>query len=110
MSLEALIAAKLGVRTRPIENRLVSSVGTSVLELLPNDPNRLAAVIINLSTNVLYVTPGRDPSSSKGIRIAPSGGTLLLLWDEDFHTVGSSWFGVASGAASAVYTLEEVEY
>lgn len=110
MSLDALIATVLKVKTRPVENRLTASVGTSAVEILGNDPNRLAFTVINLSANILYICPGRDPSSSKGIVLAPNGGSASATWSEDFHTVGVSWFALASGAASAVYTLEEVEY
>jgi hypothetical protein len=105
-NLADLIEARFGVKTEAADNRSTSSIGTSVATVLPNDPKRLAAVIVNLSAVAVYVAPYRDVGASKGIRLAPSGGTLSLIWDEDFDVTGWEWFGIADAAASALFTLE----
>lgn len=105
-NLADLIDARFGVKTEAADNRSGTTLGTSAATILRNDPRRLAATIINLSAVAMYVAPSRDVSATNGIRLAPGGGQLTLIWDEDFDVTGYEWFGIADAAASAVYTLE----
>lgn len=108
MTLKDLVKTKFGVDTSVNINPLVSSVGTTAVEILPNNPNRLAAIIVNLSANSLYVLPDTAPTSTRGIQLVANGGALTLLWDEEFDLTGWSWFAIASGAASSILVLEVV--
>jgi len=110
MTAQEVLDRRWGVRTRPITNRLVSSLGTSVTRLIPNDPDRLAWLIVNLSGNTVYLALTRDVSSSKAILLQPSGGSAGMVIDEDFNTVTYEVWGLASAANSAIYTVEVVEY
>ncbi len=105
MSLEAVLDRLFGVRTRAEENPLISSVGTTALRVLPNDPDRLAWLIVNLSGNVMYASIGTDPSATKGIRLDPNGGSATMLFSEDFQAVGWEVWIVATGATSSLYSL-----
>ena len=105
-TLKDLLESKLGVRTYHRINRDTAAVGVAVGRVLRNSPNRVAAVLVNLSANTIYLSPDNIPSATHGIRLGPSGGSLILKWDEDFSTVGYEWNALASGAASDIFILE----
>lgn len=108
MSLSKLIEREFGVKTGSRENPLVSSVGTSASQVLPNNPNRLGWVIVNLSANTIYLAFTPDVSNSKGIILSPGGGIASMIYREDFELVARGVYAIASGASSAVYALEVV--
>lgn len=105
-TLDDLVRARLGVRTTTRINDQLSSVGTTAARALIQDPNRVAFYIGNLSVNVLFTGPFNNVSSTRGIRLNPSGGFLTALWDEDFQVVGWEWFVIADAAASTLLTIE----
>lgn len=108
MDLAGLLLERFKCKTRAVENPLVTAVGTTAILVLANNPNRLAWVIVNLSANTLYLALGNDVSATKGVLLAPNGGSASMVWDEDFQTVGWAVWGVAAGANSAIYCMEVV--
>ena len=115
MPLADLLEKLFGVRTRPVENPSGNTaVGVDILQILPGNPNRLGATILNLSANVVYVAPSRNVSATadaeQGVLLDPNGGQMTLIWNEDFDLLSREWFAVATGADSQVYALEEIEY
>jgi len=111
MPLKDLLMERFKVRTRAIENPLaVTSLGATAQMILANNPNRLGAVIVNLSANIIYLSLENDVSSTKGVLLGATGGKASLVWDEDFDMTAWAWWAIASGAASALYVLEVVEY
>lgn len=110
MPLDDLLMERFNVRTRAVENPKITSVGTTAKMCLANNPNRLGFIIINLSTNVVYASLEKDVSSTKGIRLDASGGYWAGIWDELFQATAWAWWVVASGATSAIYVLEIIEY
>jgi hypothetical protein len=106
--LSAAITREIGVETEPRINPDTGSVGTSVVRVLPGNPNRFAFVVINLGTAAVYLRPDRDVSASAGIRLAPSGGSFAANWREDFHIVGWDWYAIADAAAQSIFVLEVV--
>lgn len=109
MSLEKLLDAKFGVKTRPLINRMITQAGVTPTIVVPNDPNRLGLTLINLSASAMYLALASDVSATKGIYLAPNGGNISLVWDEDFIMVAWEWWIIAGGAGSALYCLEMVE-
>lgn len=105
-NLADLIAARFGVRTEAALNRSGATVGVVAASILRNDPRRLGALIVNLSTAAVYVSPSRGVSATAGVRLAPSGGTFGLDWEDDFDLTGYEWHAVADAAASAVLVIE----
>jgi len=105
-NLADVINDRFGLATEAAEVRFGLQLGTSVGTVLRPDPRRLAAIIVNLSGGSIHVGPSRAVSATRGIRIPASGGSLQLIWDEDFDVVGWEWYGIADLAASDVYTLE----
>jgi hypothetical protein len=108
IQLSDLLQNLYGVKSFPQVNKKASSVGTSVIEIMSSNPNRVSFLIVNLSVNNLYISPQNDVSSTKGIYIAPSGGAITLQWDKDFELVSQPFFAVASGAASSIFVLENI--
>jgi len=108
MSLAKVLKDRWGVRTQAAQKTV--SLGTSPAELVPNNPDRLALLIINLSTNSVYVALDASVSSSKGMLLAPSGGSGSFSIDEDFQLVGWAIWGIATGAGSPLYVIEVTEY
>lgn len=105
-SLRELLEQYFGVPYSPVTGRGASSVGTTVMQVLRQVPVRLGATIVNLSLNNVYLSPKGDVSSSNGIKLQPNGGSLTLDWHNDGELVAWEWFGIADGAASALYVVE----
>lgn len=103
-----LLTAKFGVRFVSKLNRSLSSVGTTVVQVVRQDPSRIGFTIVNLSLNRIYVSPIGAPSATRGVRIDPNGGSVALNWEEDGEAVAWEWKGIADGAGSNVYILETV--
>ncbi len=99
------IEREVGVPTVPTFDPDTASVGVTVVRIAPADSNRLGLLIVNLSAGAVFVKPRRDVASTSGIRLAPNGGSLTLVWREDFHVVGLDWFAVAELAASSIMVL-----
>lgn len=110
MSLAELLMERFKVKTRAVENPKITSLGVTAQQVLGNNPDRLAFIVQNLSANVIYLSLKNDVSSSKGIRLAANGGSFSCIWDEDFQMTGWAWWAVATGASSAVYAIEVLEY
>jgi len=108
MSLAKILRDRWGVRT--MASHKTVSLGTSPAEVVPNNPDRLALLIINLSTNSVYLALDASVSSSKGMLLCSSGGSGSFSLEEDFQLVGWAIWGVATGAASPLYVIEVLEY
>lgn len=106
VSLHQLIDDRFGVRTRGVPNSDNVQQSTTPGLILRNNSSRLAATIVNLGTNPVFMVPEGAPSTTRGIRIGPSGGSVTLLWDEDFNLVGMEWNGVTDVGTSDLFVLE----
>ena len=98
-----LISNEYNVLVSAADPTVNLSVGTSDVIIAKNNPRRLSLVIINLSTNVVYVKPGGIATTTSGIRLTPSGGSVSLNWRSDMHLPSLEWHAIASGAASTIY-------
>ncbi len=81
------------------------TVGTSSVELLGGDPERLSVIVVNLSANIVYVGFRSDTSPTNGIRLNANGGSLSMVVEDDGILTTRQLFAVAGGAASQVYLL-----
>lgn len=95
-------------KTRPIFNRQVDQVGTTPVQIAPNDPKRVGITVINLSSSTLYVAFSNLVSSSRGILLTQNGGSLNLVPEHDFDLVGWEMWAVAGAANSDLYVIEVV--
>lgn len=83
----------------------VESVGTSAAEVLRNDPDRVFALLVNLSTNTMYVGFDQGVGASRGVILASNGGSYQVDVEEDMTLPTRSMFALATGAASSLYVL-----
>lgn len=105
MALSRFVENKFGMKTRSIQNPVTSTVATSVTKILRNNPDRLAYTIVNLTAYSVYVGFDSEVSTSRGILVPASGGTLTLSADEDGELVGYEVYAISSGSASTIFTV-----
>jgi len=106
--LSELLIERFKLKTRSLVNPLVAAVGVAAIPIALNHPDRVGLVIVNLSANIIYISPLPNVALLVGIRLDPNGGSVSLAWDEDFELVSHDWYGIATGAASAVFILETI--
>lgn len=82
--------------------------GVAATSIIPNNPNRLGVVVVNLGANVVYLALSTAPSSTNGIAVAANGGSLSLTVDEDFTHVTRQLNAVSPAGNSQLYVLELV--
>lgn len=80
-------------------------IGVTATEILGGDPERVLAIIINLSANDVFISPRADVSTTKGIQLAANGGSATFDAELDGTLVTRQLFGIAGAAASQLYTL-----
>lgn len=108
IQLSEMLENLYGVKTFPQYNKVVDQVGTTVVQILKANPNRVSFLIVNLSANNLFISPLPDVASTKGIYIAPNGGSITVQWDRDFELASYAFYAIASGATSNVFVLENI--
>lgn len=89
-------------------NPVTDSVGVTPTQITRQNPNRAAIWITNLSAASLYVLPAKDVSSSKGIYVAPNGGTNIFQINDDFSIPTLAFYAIASLAASNILVQEVI--
>jgi len=108
IQLSDLLQNLYGVTTFPQINKMVSQVGTTVVQIMSSNPNRVSFLVVNLSANNLFISPVPDVSATKGIYIAPNGGSITMQFDIDFELVSQPFYAIAGGVTSDVYILENI--
>ena len=113
LALHEILESLYGVRTYPRENHTLpaAQVGAAAVRIAANNPMRATLLVLNLSANTIYLGLTADvnvPPAPQGILLAPNGGSVLFQWDRDFELVTDEWWAIATGAASAVYVLENI--
>jgi len=100
------VARKFGVKTRVTVNPVTASCAVTATVLLQNNPDRLAATVVNLGANVMYLAWDREVGTAHGIYVAPNGGAQMFIADEDGELVGYELFGIAPAGAVDVFVVE----
>lgn len=104
MDLHKLIEAELGVNVHTRDN--VTAIGTSELQVLSNNPNRVGLTLINLSNDTIYVGLDNMVSADRGIRLAANGGSVSFNWQYDMSLIAHEWHAVSTAAGNNLYVLE----
>jgi len=108
MNVAELIEKRFGMVTRAQRNPLVNEVDIARTRILPNNPNRLAWTIQNLSGNNVFIALDLDVADTHGILLSPNGGSATMIYEEDFEATCWEVFGVAAANNSDVFALEVV--
>ena len=83
----------------------VLTLGASVISMLAPDADRLGILLVNTSTDLVYVGFDEQVSSSRGIYLAPNGGSLGIQADEDMTLPTLGLYGLSSAASSDILAL-----
>jgi len=104
-SVYQLIEARLGINVAFKLTGTVS-VGTSDVQLVENNPGRTNLTIVNLSGNSIYLSPQNAATTSSGILLTASGGSLAMNYNDDLILPTLEWHALASGSSSNVFIIE----
>lgn len=88
------------------EREATATVGTTISSIVESNPDRLGLLILNLSTNTVFVAIENNPSATNGIRLGANGGSVAFNVTDDGMIQTRAMFALATGAASSVYVLE----
>jgi hypothetical protein len=88
------------------EREATTTVGTAISSIVESNPDRLGLLILNLSTNTVFVAIENNPSATNGIRLGANGGSVAFNVTDDGMIQTRAMFALATGAASSVYVLE----
>lgn len=92
----------LGLRLMDESLTRTQTIGTSDSQIAPRNPNRAELILVNRSGNVIDVGPIDGITSDEGFRVAPNGGSLTVLVQEDGELVQREWHAVAGAAGSSL--------
>ena len=106
MNVSELLDNTYGTKTTYGKNPETDNVTTDKTKILAYNPRRVSFVLINLGAYPVTVGPDSDISPTKGIYLVPHGGTLSMVWTEDFEMPTFEWYGIADGGTSEIYVLE----
>lgn len=108
MNVADLIRKRFGMVTRAQQNPLIVEAMIARLKILPNNPNRLAWIITNLSGNNVFIALDMGVGADHGILLTPNGGSATMIYEEDFEATCWEVFVVAAADNSDVFALETV--
>lgn len=74
--------------------------------ILGFDAERISATFVNLSANIIHISPSSEASATRGILIPAGGGAIAINVEEDGMLPTSEWYAIAALAGSAMYVLE----
>jgi hypothetical protein len=108
MTLNELLIGQFGVSGSDLRES-VYTVGTTPVQVLPNDPNRVGFIISNLSTNTVYIALANAVTTTTGLAVG-GGSAIASKWRDDFQTVGFARYMVSASSNCSIYVAEIVMY
>jgi hypothetical protein len=108
LALHQIIDRLFGIRTHSRETETVSGTTGVTVQIAGNDPKRVSIVILNLSGNAIWISPNNRTSITRGIYLAPNGGSMSLTWDRDFELCCSEWHAISAAGGDVLYVLENI--
>lgn len=106
MNVSELIEKRYGIKTRTQANPLVVAVQTAITKILPNNPNRLGWMAINLSGENIFLAFDVGVTQIRGILLTPNGGSMSSLYEEDFEATCWNVYGVSTAGPSEIFVVE----
>lgn len=105
--LDAYYRKTYGVKVTQVTSQTISVLTTTTKLLNPN-PNRIFAVIMNLSANFGFAAPDQNPSSSFGLRLNANTGVIELHIKDHGELATKEWYGINDTASGNWYVLDVV--
>lgn len=106
MTLQQLLIGQFGVSASDL-NETFPVVGTTPVQLLQNNPNRVGFIIVNLSTNTAYISTQPSVTTTSGAAVGGAQ-SQSSTWRDDFNTVGYARYAVSASAGCQFYVAEIV--
>ena len=69
------------------------------------NPNRAALIIVNVSTGTIYLRPRKPATTSAGIVLVPSGGSISISAPEDGPLAAYEWHAIGSAGNLAFLAI-----
>jgi len=88
------------------QKELNPTVTTTPAQLLENNGDRVALVIVNLGTVDVFISFNSGVSSTNGIKLVANGGFVTFTLRDDFTIQSFQFWAIAASATSSVYTFE----
>lgn len=108
-SLEDLISARYRVRTTHRMNPIaVNPIVAAVQQVLGANPKRLGFIVINLGANTCWVAPNDRVADDYGYLLVPNGGSVHMVYREDWSMVTLPWYVVSVAAPGTNIFVHEV--
>lgn len=86
------------------------SVGITATKIVNTDYERVALIIVLLSTNDTYISFDNGVSTSEGIELSTSGASISENAVDDLVMPGQEHWGIAASGTSNLYVIEIKRY
>lgn len=100
---------ELGGPCTEIESLIVVPTTPGIV-LAGGNGDRVGLIIMNLGGNDIFLSLQGVASSSNGMRITNTGGSVSLTVRDDFTLTSRQWSACTSGSTSLVYVLEIIRF
>ena len=108
-SLAELLEKHFGVRTTHRTNPAhANPIVDAVQPVLGANPKRLGFVIVNMGANAVWIAERDSVAADYGFELVPNGGTLNMVWDEDFEMVALPYYALSVAAPGTDIFVMEV--
>jgi len=106
MNVAELIEKRFGIKTRT-QAVSFTNLDTSVhTKILPNNPNRLGWMAINLGAVNIFLAFDVSVSLTRGILLTPNGGSMTSIYQEDFEATCWNVYAMAAGDDGNLFIVE----
>jgi hypothetical protein len=102
----SLLTQQYGLVSAPLIRTTTETVGTSPTQIVNSDPARVELVVVNNSSGPCEIDRSPQVSSTQGVVLAASGGSLTLDFRADLTWPTYAEYAVCSAASSPVTVYE----
>tara|TARA_S200002703_G_scaffold160053_1_gene176357 strand:+ start:1413 stop:1781 length:369 start_codon:yes stop_codon:yes gene_type:complete len=88
-------------------SEVTETIGTSVSNVLGNDPERVSFFLMNLGASDIYLSTTPSPSSSNGIVLSANGGFIGFNAKDDQIIPTMAWWALGAGASLPLQVLTQ---
>ena len=103
-----LLLRKFGVGIKPESVPATQAITANAKRVLKLNPDRVSLTLVNLGNQVAYVHTSQDVSSSLGLYLDKTGGSISMTLDNEGELICSEWWIVGVGATNVYVLATEV--
>lgn len=102
--IEQIYGGKFYTRPRTI------TLNAGITKVVDNNYERVALIIVLLSTSTVYFAPNQNVSDTGGIELTATGSTITTNAHDDLTLPGDTWYAYSATGGEKVYTIEIIRY